>query len=255
MRRAALGALAVQLQISRRNVMDYYWILLVPFFALIFMAVLVDAGRKDLLGYAVVGPLLIGVGQMGFYVASEVVTRDLSSEVLELEIATPAPFPLIIAARTILLTSMALIGFIESWLLAWVVFDVRVPIHHPSILLVTLVVTTFAAGATALITTGLFSLNKSARSMQNTVTYPLYLLAGVLVPVTFLPDWVEPVSRLLFQSWSADLLRDSISQAPVDDLLPRLLAIAGLGLAALASGSLILTRMVDHLRRDGRLGL
>ena len=185
MSRVFLGAMRVQLQITRRNVMDYYWMLLVPFFALIFMAILVESGRSDLLGYALVGPLLLGVGQMGFYVASEVVSRDVGSATLELEVASPAPFPLVIASRTILLTSLALFGFLESWLVAWAAFGVRIQVHHIDVMVVTLLITVFASGATALITSGLFSLTRSARAMQNTVTYPLYVLSGVLVPATY----------------------------------------------------------------------
>ena len=111
------------------------------------------------------------------------------------------------------------------------------------------------AGATALITSALFSLSRSARAMQNTVTYPLYVLSGVLVPASYLPNWLEPVSKVLFLSWAADLLRDSLSAEPVDDFVPRLLVVAALGAGALALGTLLLNRMIDRLRADGRLGL
>jgi ABC-2 type transport system permease protein len=245
----------VQIEITRRNMMDYYWVLLVPFFALIFMAVLVESGRKDLLGYALVGPLLVGLGQMGFYVASEVVSRDVGSQTLELEIATPASFPLVIASRTILLTSLSLVGFVESWLIARLAFGVSIEVHHPGVLAATLLCTIFAAGATALITSALFSLSRSARAMQNTVTYPLYVLSGVLVPASYLPNWLEPVSKVLFLSWAADLMRDSLSAEPVTDFVARLLAVVGLGAVALVLGTLLLNRMIDQLRADGRLGL
>jgi ABC-2 type transport system permease protein len=253
--RAVAGAIRVQFEITRHNVMDYYWMLLIPFFALIFMAVLEQSGRSDLLAYALVGPLLVGIGQMGFYVASEVVSRDRETQTLELEVATPAPLALVIASRTLLLTSAGLLGFAESWLVAYVVFGETIHVYHLDVLVITLVATTFAAGATAVVTSALFSLTRSARSMQNTITYPLYVLSGVLVPVTFLPDWIEPVSRFVFLFWAADLLRDSLSDGQVADWQPRVAAILALGSMALVVGSLILDRMVDHLRQEGRLGL
>jgi len=253
--RAIQGAIRVQFEITRHNVMDYYWMLLIPFFALIFMAVLVQSGRSDLLAYALVGPLLVGVGQMAFYVASEVLSRDRETQTLELELATPAPFALVVASRTMLLTSAGLLGFAESWLVARVVFNETIEVHHAGVLVASLVATTFAAAGTAVITSALFSLTRSARSMQNTVTYPLYVLAGVMVPAAFLPDWLEPVSKVIFLSWSADLLRDALSAESVNDFAPRLGAVLGLGAAALVAGSLLLGRMVDHLRHQGRLGI
>ena len=253
--RAIAGAIRVQLEITRHNVMDYYWVLLVPFFALIFMAVLVQSGRADLLAYALVGPLLVGIGQMGFYVASEVVSRDRETQTLELEIATPAPLALIVVSRTMLLTSAGIAGFFECWLVARVVFGETIEIYHLDVLILTLIATTFAAASTAVITSALFSLTRSARSMQNTITYPLYVLAGVLVPVSFLPDWLEPLSKVIFLSWSADLLRDALTNAAVNDVALRLAAVLSLGALALVAGTLLLDRMIDHLRQQGRLGL
>jgi ABC-2 type transport system permease protein len=253
--RPVFGALRVQVEITRHNLMDYYWMLLVPLFALIFMAVLDQSGRSDLLGYALVGPMLVGIGQMGFYVASEVVSRDRESQTLELAVATPAPFAVIIGARTMLLASLAVIGFVECWLVTRLVFGTTIEIHHPEVLIATLLATIFAAASTAIVTSALFSLTRSARSMQNTITYPIYVLAGVLVPASYLPDWLEPVSKVIFLSWSADLMRDALSDASMDDVVARLLAVVALGAVALISGSLLLDRMINHLRTTGRLGL
>jgi ABC-2 type transport system permease protein len=87
------------------------------------------------------------------------------------------------------------------------------------------------------------------------VTYPLYLLAGVLVPVTFLPLWVQPFSRLVFLYWSANLMRDAMVPAPVEQVAWRLAALVGLGFGGFALGSLLVSRMLYRLRGEGALGL
>ena len=80
-------------------------------------------------------------------------------------------------------------------------------------------------------------------------------LGGVLVPVTFLPDWIQPLSRLVFFFWSADLLRDSFLAPEPQNVGFRLGVIVALGVASGWIGTILLRRILDHQRREGTLGL
>jgi ABC-2 type transport system permease protein len=251
----ALAALHAQLEMTRRNMMDVYWILLMPFFAIIFTSIVLHSGRTDLVGYALVAPLLIAIGQMGFYVSAELLARDRSMQTLELVVATPAPFFLVLASRVAFVSSIGLLGFVESWLIARVGFGIEVPVHHPAVLVVTLLATSFASTASALVLAAFCCLIRNVRSLQNTATYPLYVLGGVMVPTTYLPEWLQPLSKIVFLSWSADLLRDSLQAATPADVGLRLAAIGALGLATGVVGAVLLHRMLDYLRTEGRLGL
>ncbi|MPZ15190.1 MAG: hypothetical protein GEU73_12330 [Chloroflexi bacterium] len=253
--RIVTGALRAQFEMTRRDMMDVYWILLIPFFSLIFTAIMLHSGRVDLVGYALVAPLLIAIGQMGFYVASELLARDRWMQTLELVVASPAPFFLVLATRISLISSVGLVGFAESWLIARFGFGIAVPVHHPGVLLVTLLATTGASTGSALVLAALFGLARDVRTLQNTVTYPMYVLGGVLVPATYLPEWLQPLSRLVFLSWSADLLRDSLQAPTPSDVALRVGAIVGLGLVSGAAGAVLLHRMLDHLRQEGTLGI
>ena len=86
--RAVVASLRAQIQMTRRDIEDLLPLLTMPLFTLVFMAVLVHAGRRDLNGYAVVAPLLITVPQMGIFVASEMITRERGGQTLELLVAT-----------------------------------------------------------------------------------------------------------------------------------------------------------------------
>jgi ABC-2 type transport system permease protein len=117
----------------------------------------------------------------------------------------------------------------------------------------TLTAAAFAMSGTAVIMAAVFALGRSARIFQQTVTYPFYVLGGILVPVSLLPFWVRPFSRLVFLSWSADLLRASLSPAPVDQVALRLAAIVGLGLASFVGGTYLLRRVLDRVRALGTM--
>jgi ABC-2 type transport system permease protein len=248
-----VAAAKAQMAMSRREVEDFVPVLTMPLFAFVFGAVLIYSGRADLAPYALVASLLMTVAQTGIFVASEVLTRERNGETLELVVATPAPFFAVLFARCFVQTSIGLIGLIESWIIVRVVFDVEITIHHGWVLVATILLTVFAAACTALVMAALFSMARSTRTFQNTVSYGLFLLAGVLVPVSFLPDWLEPFSRLLFLYWSADLVRDCLQSPAIEDVGLRLGAILMLGLIAAAAGSLMIQRMLHHLRHEGTL--
>ena len=98
----------------------------------------------------------------------------------------------------------------------------------------------------------MYCFGKTTRTYQNAIAGPLYLLGGVLVPVSFLPEFIQPVSRLIF--WSADLLRDTLQPGPIEDVAQRLGAIAALGSVGGAIGAALFGRLLTHLRREGTLG-
>jgi ABC-2 type transport system permease protein len=251
----ALAAVLAQARMSTRSFEDLMPVLTMPLFALVFLAIFVHSGRSDLAGYAMVAPLLMTVAQMGFFVASEVITNDRDEDLLELLVASPTPLSATLWPRILLLNALGLVGFAETWAITVGVFGLSVEFHHPWIAVTTLVLTVCSSAGTALLMAALFCFGRSARTFQNSVTYPLYLIAGVLVPVHYLPVWLQPLSPFVFLYWAADLLRDALRPEDVSNLMWRFVALAGLGTIAGGIGAAILDRMLNRLRRDGALGL
>lgn len=243
-----------QLQLLRRMFGDMVALVTAPMMTLVFLAITRHAGREDLAPYAVLAPALIALWMIALIIAGEIITRERENGTLEALIATPVPFAALITGRIGAVVLLSLLGFAESWLAAWLVFGVAVPIHHPVGFAAALLVTALAMAGTASVMSSLFVLARSARAFQNSLNYPFYVLGGVMVPVSFLPGWLEPVSRAVFLSWSADLLRDALTPAGIPYLLPRLGMVALLGLAGYAVGLVLLRRAVDRLRRTGAMG-
>lgn len=225
-----------------------------PFFAIIFLGIVRASGRRDLTAYAIVAPMLITLWGMALEISGDIVDSDRWTGVLEGVVATPVGLPTAVTGRVLAVTLLSGVGVIETWLVARFAFGVDIEVHHPAAFAATLVVTALATAGTALIMAGLFVLARSARTFQNTMNYPVFLLAGVIVPISFLPGWLRPAGRLLFLSWSADLLRESLSAAPVVDLLPRLGAIVALGVLGFAFGRVVLHVVLRRVRMLGTLG-
>ena len=253
--RPVVGAVRAQFSMSRRNVYDLVPIVMQPAYTLVLMAVFVYAGREDLSAYALVATMLMGVAATAIFIASDLMTREQDFQTFELAIASPAPFPAIILTRMMVITSISLIGIAESWLIIRFVFGVSLAIHHPWVFAATMLLTAFAAAGTALIPAALFSFARSARTYQNSITYPVYIFSGILVPLTVFPDWLAPVSRVIFLYWSGELLRDSMQTATPEGVIGKLGAIAILGVGAALVGGALIARMIHYLKREGRLGI
>jgi ABC-2 type transport system permease protein len=252
--RGLRGAAALQFRIVAADRGYLNEILANPFFAIIFLGIVRAAGRRDLTAYAVVAPVLITLWGMALEISGDIVDSDRSAGILESVVATPVGFPTVVTGRVLAVTLLSGVGVVETWLVARFGFGVDIEIHHPAALVATLVVTGLAAAGTALILAGLFVLARTARTFQNTMNYPVFLLAGVIVPISFLPAWLRPVGRLLFLSWSADLLRDALSPAPIANLVPRLGVILLLGAVGLALGRAMLGVVLRRVRVLGTLG-
>ncbi len=252
---AVLGSFKAQIQMTRRNIEDLLPVLTMPVFTFVFMAIFENAGRSDLAGFALVAPLLLTVAQMGLFIASELMSRERYGETLELLVATTTPFTLVLFPRIAILAALGLLGFVEGWLVLRLAFNVEVTIQHPAVFVAAALLTVVASTCTAMITTALFCLRDNVRTFQTSIAFPIFILGGVIVPVTYLPDWLEPLSRVVFLYWAANLMRDSMTVAQPEDVLLRLGAIFLISIVSLAGGALLMNRMLDSLRREGSLGL
>ncbi|MBA2384251.1 MAG: ABC transporter permease [Actinobacteria bacterium] len=247
------AAVRLQLRIVRSDPDHLMPLVTVPLFSVTFLAIVRHAGRDDLTGYALLAPVLIALWQLSLLDSGEVIAEDRWQGVLEAVLAAPANIAVVVVGRVFAVTGVSLLAFVEVWLVARVLFGVAIEIHHPLVFALTLAASVVAMSGTALIMAGLFVLARSARTFQNSLSYPFYVLGGVLVPVSFLPDWLEPVSSAVFLSWSADLLRDSLQPDAVSDVLARVTMILALGAAGAAAGGLLLRFILRRVRRTGSL--
>jgi ABC-2 type transport system permease protein len=247
-----LPAFRFQLSLVRRSPEAVQTWVTTPLLALAFAAVTEVAHRPDLAVYGVVAPTLMALWTTVLFAAGDMITSERDLGTLELLLSTPARLSVLVLGRLCAVASLNLAAFAESWLVTGVVAG-WVAVPHPAALAATLLVTGLAMAGTASVLSGLFVLMPSARTIQNTLSYPFYLLGGVLVPVSYLPGWLHPAGRLVFLSWSSDLLRAVMAPGPVQALGTRLAVIAGLGAAGYGAGTVLLARVLRRVRALGTL--
>jgi len=174
---------------------------------------------------------------------------------LEPMVAAPTSVATFLFGRIMALMGFGLLSFLEVWAVGRLVFGVSFPFEHPFELFVTLGLTALATGGLAVAFAALLVMTRNAYTFTNSASFPLYVLGAVFVPVTFLPDWIQPISSVFFVSWSSDLLRATLHAEPVGDFWARLGMIVFLGTVTFVIGRVILHFVLKRMRANGELSL
>jgi ABC-2 type transport system permease protein len=253
--RGFLGAFRMELQTMRAYPDALIPLMMAPLFSVIFLAIVRHADRSDLTAYAVMAPVLISLWWLALFQSGGVIQADRWLGTIESVVAAPTALAVVVVGRIAAVTVLGLVSFGEVWLVAWAVFGVRVQIHHPGRFALTLLATAVAMAGTAVVMAGLFVLSRTSATFQNSASYPFYVLGGVLVPVSFLPDWLQPVTKVVFLSWSSDLLRSTLGGGPVHHFAFRISMVLLLGACGFALGWTMIERFLRRVRLSGDLGL
>lgn len=249
-----LAGWRMQLQSMRGNPDWFLSLILAPLQTVVFVTIFQHVGRSDLTAYGLLAPALIALWALSLQTSGELISKERENGSLEGLLAAPGRFDLGMLGRISAVTALALLAFVECWLTGWLLTGKMLVIAHPLIFGVTVVVTTLAMTGWAGVMAAVFVLARSARTFQNSLSYPFYVLGGVLVPVTLLPEWLQPVTRLVFLSWSSDLFRDSlVAAAPVQAVAVRVTVLCVLGAVGFALSHHLLRRALRRVRTTGSL--
>jgi ABC-2 type transport system permease protein len=229
-------------------------LLTAPLYTIIFTMVLRHGGRVDLSAYAIVAPFFMSLWWFAIFNGGWVIQTERWEGTIDYLVAAPASFAGVVLGRIATMMVAGLVSFAEVWLVG-LALRVDITVHHPAVFTATLLLTAFAMTTTALFLANLFVLARSAVTFSNSASYPFYVLGGILVPVALLPGWLQPFSKVVFLSWSADALRGSLAAPPVPHAGLNLVMIFLLGCAALAVASVMLGRILRKVRETGELGL
>lgn len=251
--RAALTAFRLQWFLALRT--PNFWMAqsTAPPQTLLFLSVIDAFDRPDLVTHALLAPMLVSMWGTAVWTGGGVVRDDRWSGRLELHAAAPTSYAVVIAARVGAVVALSMLTVPITLLTAWVTYGVTVNVEHPLLLAVVLVATALAITSTGVIFTSITILSRVGNTFQNSASYPLLLLGGAFVPLALLPAWVHPLGRLVFLSWSSDLLRDSVSAAAVDHWPGRLSMVLLLGGAGFLTGYRLIRVIMRRVAVTGTL--
>jgi ABC-2 type transport system permease protein len=251
--RAFRAGIWLELRIMRSNPDTLVPFAIAPLFTIIFITIVRNGGRHDLQPDALMAPVLMTLWWFALFFGGNLVTRDRWEGVLEWILAAPSSLAVVILGRITAIMAVGSLGFLEVWAVGRLLFGISISFEHPLALALTLVVTLFAMAGTAVVFAALFVLTRNSYTFANSSSFPFYVLGGVFVPIALLPGWIQPVTKVVFMSWSSDLLRASLKPAPIHNEWGRLGMVLLIGTISFGVGRLVLHHVLRRMRVTGEL--
>ena len=206
----------------------------------------------DALLYASLGAAVMGIWGATSTAAGSAMQQERRHGTLELIVAAPVHFALVLLPITIALATMGVYSMVATLVWGRVLFGIKLTIDQPLAFAASIPVTVITIGALGFLFAVSFVRYRQAWALGNLFEYPVWLICGFLVPITLLPDWVRPISWVLAPTWGMNAVRESaLGGSPWPDLG---MAVA-LGCGYVAIGLLVLDRMLDAARAKAVLSL
>ncbi len=211
------------------------------------------AGARDALFYASLGASVMGVWGATSTSAGSALQRERRFGTLELLVAAPASFPLLMLPVTIAMSTVGLYSMATTLLWGRLLFGIHLHVAQPFLFGVGIVVTVLSIGLCGFLLAVAFVRYRTAWALGNLLEYPVWLVCGFLVPIErFHSHAVRVISWLLAPTWGMDAIR---AAAGGGSSLRYLAFCAAAGLACLAIGVVISGTLLRSARIKGTLAL
>ncbi|TML69787.1 MAG: ABC transporter permease [Actinobacteria bacterium] len=212
-----------------------------------------SGSRGGTLLYAALGAGLMGIWSSTLFGSGGAIQWQRWQGTLEILIAAPAPFLIVLVPLTLATSSIGLYSICATLLWGRLFFGVPLHFVHPFQLAVALPTTVVSLGLMGLLLASTFVLYRHASAFSNLLEYPVWLVTGLLVPLSLLPGWVSWIAWTLAPSWGIRAIRDGAFGG--SSAWPEVGMCAALGVAYLVLGSLFLHNFERLARQRATLAL
>jgi ABC-2 type transport system permease protein len=165
--------------------------------------------RAETLLYVALGAGLMGIWSSTLFASGGAIQWQRWQGTLEVSIAAPAPFLLVLLPMTLASATIGLYSLTTTLVWGRLFFDVPLDIAHPVLFAIAIPATVVGLGLLGLVMASTFILYRNATAISNLLEYPIWLVTGLLIPVSLLPGWVAPLSWVLAPTWGVRAIRDS----------------------------------------------
>lgn len=165
--------------------------------------------REETLLYAALGAGLMGIWSSTLFGSGGAIQWQRWQGTLEVLVTAPAPFSLVLLPLTVATSTVGLYSLTATLVWGWLVFDVPLGLAHPWLFALAVPLTVLALGLLGLVLASSFILYRHANALSNLLEYPVWLVSGLLVPLSLLPGWVTPLAWILAPTWGVRAIREA----------------------------------------------
>ena len=248
----ALGWL-FHLKLLSRSAFDGVLNVLWPLFfaTTAFLMYRVSGDQRTLL-YASLGASVMGVWSSTSVAASSALQRERWYGTLELLVAAPVHFALVLLPKTLAMATIGIYSMAATLLWGRVLFGIGVHIAHPAWFALAVAATIVSIGMLGFLLSVSVVRYRTAWALGNALEYPVWLICGFLVPVSLFPGWVRPLSWLLAPTWGIRAIREGAAGGAA---LRDVCVCAAIGAAYAVVGVLLVETVLRSARARATLSL
>jgi ABC-2 type transport system permease protein len=211
-----------------------------------------SGGQSHRLLEAAVGAGMMGVWSSVLFGSGGAIQRQRWMGTMEMIMIAPRHPVLVVLPITIASSLTGTYAILATLLWGRALYGIRLDFAHPVAFAVAAPVCILALGMFGLLLASTFVLLPNANALANALEYPVWLVSGMLVPITVLPSWTNPIGAILPTTWASRALREATSGGPVWPSVGICVAISA---ACLVLGALSLTYVERRARVTATLAL
>ena len=167
-----------------------------------------QAGNRGLpVLYYTLGAGIMGIWSTVVFGCGGMISWQRHQGMLEPLVMAPVPFALVLMAITLGTATVGLYSLVATMLWAALVFRVHVQLADPLLFGVAGAATVVSLGLLGLVLGSSFVLYRNSNAISNMLEYPVWLITGLLVPLSLLPGWTHPLAYALAPTWGVEALR------------------------------------------------
>jgi ABC-2 type transport system permease protein len=208
--------------------------------------------RPGTLFYASLGAGVYGIWTSTLFGSGGAIQWQRWQGTLEVLVAAPAPFFLVLLPLTLATSTIGIYSLAATIVWGRLVFGIPFDLVHPLLLVVAVPVTIVGLGLLGMLFASTFILYRHANALSNMLEWPVLLVTGMLVPLSLLPYWSQPIAWLLAPTWGMRAIRES---ALGGNPLPAIGMTVLLGAVYLALSALFLRHFERLARAKASLSL
>jgi len=221
-------------------------------FTVLSVSTYIYGGKADFGLYAVIGAGMMGVWNANLWTSGRIVEGERRGGTLSMLVAAPTPFPVVLVGKSLSNAVASLISMAMTFATGLIAFRLPLDIENPFAFIVSLLLTLAAMTSFGLVLGSFFVLTRNAGAFIEVTNYPIFILSGLMFPLTILPLWLRPLSVTLVSMWGNLALGTAAGLVAGNPWLIDLYLI-GLSLIYLMIARPLFVKIEHKVRRDGSL--
>ena len=157
--------------------------------------------------YAALGAAVMGIWSTTATSAGGAIQQQRNWKVLELLVAAPSPLILVLAPITVAIAGIGVYSIVTTLLWGRLLFGVPFHVLHPALFLVSIPAAVLSIGLLGLVLASDLVLYREASAFSQALEYPVWMITGMLIPLSLLPGWIHPISWALAPTWGMRAVR------------------------------------------------